>query len=115
MTLIVGFRAGAAGFMFGDLLLSSDAAQATAVAIPTRFDSRQPAVDARIVRLSQNVILVNKQLAIAWAGNYLVARHIARAAIAAQSFDIFFGKNFEKFILSLDLSEVELRSVSMMF
>jgi hypothetical protein len=79
VTLIVGQRTGPMHFMLGDLLLSSAVPANAAVLLPTRFDTQLPAVDLRIRGLCQKIFCVNQQVAIGWAGDFLVARHISRA------------------------------------
>ncbi len=114
MTLIVAQRTGPAHFMFGDLMLSSESGGDHRVELPARFDTRSPPTNLRMRGLKLKVFCANRQLAIAWAGDLMIARHIILEALK-RPLDIFFGESFSKFIWSLGLSEKELNLVSFMF
>jgi hypothetical protein len=100
--------------MFGDLMISQQAPGVDSVALPARFDARLPPVDRRMRGLRQKIFCVNNKLAVAWAGNVTVARHITME-VAKKTNEELFECDFNEFLTSLGLATHELQSVAFMF
>ncbi len=114
MTFIMSRRVGKRNFLLGDLMISSPTERDVTTAIPSRFDHRLPEVDRRIAELHQKVMLFNNRMAVAWAGNYIIARHIIqRVATIADSYPD--ADRLGNFIDGLGLTPAERDSVALMF
>lgn len=100
--------------MVGDLLVSANVPRSEAIDIPTRFNGFQPATSPQFTQLSQKIFAINRQFAVAWAGQKIVAKHLVRR-IAAELPEPRDGSEILELISSSGLSQAELASVAFIF
>jgi hypothetical protein len=115
MTIILSYQGPNSLVMLGDLLLSQQTPRTAPIQLPTRFDPRFPLANLNLSGLVQKTICVSPDLAVAWAGNYLVARHVIREIATQWPERYYTGDKILSFINSLGLSQQELESVSFIF
>ena len=114
MTLILSYQRGSSLVMLGDMLISTKSERTTAIDIPTRFSPNLPVTNLQLYCLLQKVFCVNRELAVAWAGDCLVARVIIQE-LARKLPRPTSGAQIIEFIKSISLSERELNSVAFIF
>jgi hypothetical protein len=110
MTIILSYQSGSSLVMAGDLMLSANTPLAAPILLPTR--SREPTTNQYLVGLEQKVMLVNPYLAVAWAGNRMVARSII-LELAKLPRGAYSGPNALAVIKSLGLLQEEQDAVSL--
>jgi hypothetical protein len=114
VTLILSYQGKNALVMLGDLMLSRDKENPTAIELPTRYDARFPVESRYLSGLHQKVFCINPKLAVAWAGDSLLARHVIRG-LSSQLDEPYTGARILDCIRSLGLSERELNDVAFIF
>lgn len=100
--------------MLGDLLISGHRENENLLDLPTRFHPSQPSTNPFFSQMSQKVLIVNPQLAVAWAGQKIVAKHLVRR-IANELREPYNPEQILEIIYNSELSEQELASVSFIF
>ena len=114
MTFILTYQSPATHVMLGDLLISRDSPRPNAIELPTRFDPNFPVNNLHLADMAQKVMCLSPHVAVAWAGNYLVARHVIRA-VAAKQQEPFTETIFAETINTLGLTTTELDEIALLF
>jgi hypothetical protein len=113
MTIIASFQHKVYWLLVGDLLISGIEG-INSVQLPTRYHKDQPATPSHFVGLSQKVVCVDDNLAVAWAGSKIVAQHLIRR-IANELSPPYSSDEILRLIYDSGLLEKELNSVSFIF
>ncbi len=114
MTLIASYQRRNEIVMIGDLLLTSNVDLTSSKEIPTRFDGWNTPESRYITNLTQKIVHISDRICVAWAGSYLVARHILQCiALVSDSFKT--GDDILDFIRRMSISSHEKESVSFIF
>lgn len=114
MTLIMAYHGHGLLAMLGDLMISQTSPVSVLPELPTRYDKTFPVDNAYLSGLQQKVFSINRNIAVGWAGNALVARHIIRR-IRDEFTPPYTGIRVLDFIASLGLSDKLLADVSFIF
>ncbi|HZP75839.1 MAG TPA: hypothetical protein VFB45_06845 [Pseudolabrys sp.] len=114
MTLVMSYQHNGSIGIVGDLLLSRDTPLAKPFDIPTRFHEQYPLTNLNLSGLRQKTFWISPHLAVAWAGNMLIARNIVRE-IADRFTEPYSNDKLLEFIDNLGLTEAEKAAVAFIF
>lgn len=114
MTIIASYQRKNDVLLLGDLILSGSQEVTNAIDIPTRFNSTQPEVNKYFSGLSQKVLVVNANLAVAWAGSKIVAKHLIKR-ISSEIPEPYTPEKILDLIYRSGLNRTELEAVSFIF
>ena len=114
MTIICSFQYEGGALLVGDLMVSGNREQLSPLDIPTRFSKAQPDVNLYFSQLSQKIVIINSGLAVAWAGQKIVAKYLIQR-IANEVTAPYTPEKLLSLIYGSGLLAEELSSVSFIF
>lgn len=101
--------------MLGDLLISTPGKKSQGpLTTPSRFTARFPVSNLELSRLEQKIIVLRDTLAVAWAGDRIVARNVLDQ-IQNEIIEPYTAEEILSKINEMDLLEKEKHSVSFIF